>query len=94
VTISEDQLTTWAKQGPPAQFTATYDTLRRTARSGKDSIDHGPGGHDDLANSVAGVADLIASRTQPLVVTTAVLARAHMPPGRSMYGGQPKVFFR
>jgi hypothetical protein len=67
---------------------------RRTARSGKDSIDHGPGGHDDLANSVAGVADLIASRTQPLVVTTAVLARAHMPPGRSMYGGQPKVFFR
>ncbi len=28
---------------------------RRTARSGKDSIDHGPGGHDDLANAVAGV---------------------------------------
>jgi hypothetical protein len=51
---------------------------RRTARSGKDSIDHGPGGHDDLANSVAGAADLIASRAQPLVVTTAVLARARM----------------
>ena len=28
---------------------------RRVARSGKDSIDHGPGGHDDVANSVAGV---------------------------------------
>jgi hypothetical protein len=28
---------------------------RRTARSGKDSIDHAPGGHDDLANAVAGV---------------------------------------
>jgi hypothetical protein len=28
---------------------------RRTARSGKDSIDHGPGGHDDVANAVAGV---------------------------------------
>jgi hypothetical protein len=27
---------------------------RRTARSGKDSIDHGPGGHDDVANAVAG----------------------------------------
>ncbi|MGJ7459446.1 hypothetical protein [Halomonas sp. RA08-2] len=27
---------------------------RRTSRAGKDSIDHGPGGHDDLANSVAG----------------------------------------
>jgi hypothetical protein len=32
---------------------------RRTARSGKDSIDHGPGSHDDLANAVAGAADCI-----------------------------------
>ena len=28
---------------------------RRTARSGKDSVDHPVGGHDDLANSAAGV---------------------------------------
>ena len=28
---------------------------RRTARGGRDSIDHGPGGHDDVANCVAGV---------------------------------------
>ncbi len=28
---------------------------RRTARGGRDSIDHGPQGHDDLANVVAGV---------------------------------------
>lgn len=28
MTISEDQLKTWAKQGPTAQFTATYDTLK------------------------------------------------------------------
>jgi len=27
---------------------------RRTARSGKDSIDHPPNGHDDLANAAAG----------------------------------------
>jgi hypothetical protein len=27
---------------------------RRTARGGRDSIDHPPGGHDDLANAVAG----------------------------------------
>ena len=27
---------------------------RRTARGGKDSIDHTPGAHDDLANAVAG----------------------------------------
>jgi hypothetical protein len=29
---------------------------RRTARGGRDSIDHGPGSHDDVANSVAGLA--------------------------------------
>jgi hypothetical protein len=29
---------------------------RRTARGGRDSIDHAPGGHDDLANAVAGLA--------------------------------------
>jgi hypothetical protein len=32
---------------------------RRTSRAGKDSIDHGPGSHDDLANAAAGAADLI-----------------------------------
>jgi hypothetical protein len=29
---------------------------RRTARGGRDSIDHAPGAHDDIANAVAGVA--------------------------------------
>jgi hypothetical protein len=33
---------------------------RRTSRAGKDSIDHGPGGHDDVANCVAGIAGLLA----------------------------------
>jgi hypothetical protein len=28
---------------------------RRTSRGGRDSIDHGPHGHDDLANAVCGV---------------------------------------
>lgn len=27
---------------------------RRTSRAGRDSIDHGPGGHDDLINAAAG----------------------------------------
>ena len=27
---------------------------RRTARGGRDSIDHAPNGHDDVANAVAG----------------------------------------
>ena len=34
---------------------------RKTSRAGKDSIDHPPGGHDDLANAVAG---LVATMTQ------------------------------
>lgn len=33
---------------------------RRTARGGRDSIDHTPGGHDDVANAVAGVLVLVA----------------------------------
>jgi hypothetical protein len=33
---------------------------RRTARGGKDSIDHGPGQHDDIANAVAGSLVLLA----------------------------------
>jgi hypothetical protein len=33
------------------------------SRAGKDSIDHGLGGHDDLANAVAGVCDMIVSGT-------------------------------
>jgi hypothetical protein len=35
---------------------------RRTARGGRDSIDHGPGAHDDVANSVAGALCLAAAR--------------------------------
>lgn len=39
---------------------------RRTARSGKDSIDHGPGGHDDLCNAVAGAASLAIDKNRYL----------------------------
>lgn len=35
---------------------------RRTQRGGKDSIDHAPGGHDDLANASAGALLLAAGR--------------------------------
>jgi hypothetical protein len=35
---------------------------RRTRSGGKDIIDHPPGGHDDAANAVAGVAMLCSSR--------------------------------
>jgi len=35
---------------------------RRTARSGKDSIDHAPNGHDDVANAVAGALTTLSAR--------------------------------
>jgi hypothetical protein len=38
----------------PALRTQLCNLERRVARSGKDSIDHGPGGRDDVANSAAG----------------------------------------
>ena len=37
---------------------------RRTARGGRDSIDHAPGGHDDVANAVAGVVDALSARRE------------------------------
>ncbi len=35
---------------------------RRTRSGGKDVIDHPPGGHDDLANVIAGVAVVAATK--------------------------------
>jgi len=44
---------------------------RRTARGGRDSIDHAPGAHDDLANSVAGALLLAAGKRQGMPVFSA-----------------------
>ena len=35
---------------------------RRTARGGRDSVDHGPGAHDDVANAVLGAAWMAAGK--------------------------------
>lgn len=40
----------------PRLVTQLCSLERRTARGGRDSIDHPPGAHDDIANCVAGVA--------------------------------------
>jgi hypothetical protein len=37
---------------------------RRTSRGGKDSIDHSPGSHDDIANAVAGLASITINSNQ------------------------------
>ena len=39
---------------------------RRTARSGKDSVDHGVGGSDDFANSLFGALHLMAKPQQKM----------------------------
>ena len=37
---------------------------RRTSRGGRDSIDHAPGSHDDLANAAAGVLVQVSARSR------------------------------
>jgi hypothetical protein len=48
---------------------------RRTARSGRDSVDHAPGQHDDVANAVAGVASLMGSSLGSVNVSRETAAR-------------------
>jgi hypothetical protein len=40
---------------------------RRVQRSGRETIDHGPRGHDDIANAVAGVADICVAASMTAV---------------------------
>jgi hypothetical protein len=51
---------------------------RRTARGGRDSIDHGPGAHDDIANAVAGALVLAAGKT-PMIITDRILQWSAQP---------------
>jgi hypothetical protein len=46
---------------------------RRTARGGRDSIDHAPGGHDDVANAAAGCLLLVSAR-RPMWISAEALA--------------------
>lgn len=58
------RLTSGAVQLPDCErLIQQLSTLERRTRSGgKDSIDHAPGNHDDLANVVAGVVELAANK--------------------------------
>lgn len=55
---------------------------RRTMSGGRDRVDHGPHGHDDLANSAAGALVLAARKpveipmTPPLIITKSDVAQA------------------
>ena len=47
---------------------------RSTARGGRDSIDHAPGAHDDIANAVAGViVTALAAVTQDAVIVAPII---------------------
>lgn len=49
----------------PALINQLCNLERRTSRGGRDSIDHPPGGHDDIANAVAGVMTMHPYRRMP-----------------------------
>jgi hypothetical protein len=56
---------------------------RRTSRVGKDTISHPPGGHDDVANAVAGALYLASAKRRGMPPITgemlAVAARSPSP---------------
>jgi hypothetical protein len=49
---------------------------RRTARGGRDTIDHPPSGHDDVANAVAGALVYAAAPTTGFYFTSVSLRRS------------------
>jgi hypothetical protein len=48
---------------------------RRTARGGRDSIDHAPGAHDDLVNAACGAALLAKAKRGPMIISDTMLER-------------------
>lgn len=52
---------------------------RRTARGGRDSIDHPPGGHDDVANAAAGALLEAAGGKAPMRITPELLEAISRP---------------
>lgn len=67
---------------------------RKVARSGKDSIDHMPNGHDDVCNSAMG-ALLLASEHSAVVISNDLLRRIQAMPKRREFGGSrsPRPMF-
>jgi hypothetical protein len=57
---------------------------RRTSSAGKDRVDHGPGGHDDVCNSAA--LALVARGRSPLIITPEMIAQSRIPTRHSRLG--------
>jgi hypothetical protein len=63
----------------PRLITQLCGLERRTARGGRDSIDHAPLAHGDCANSAAGVLVLVGAGRQPMRISPEVLAAVSRP---------------
>ena len=61
---------------------------RRTGRGGRDSIDHAPGGHDDVANVVAGLACMLTLIPRPATQWGRLGARTYLPPSAPRWGNR------
>jgi hypothetical protein len=59
---------------------------RRTSRGGRDSIDHAPGGRDDLCNSVAGVAISASGTAWPAGVSNVTHSKDWSPYEKTVRG--------
>lgn len=70
----------------PALTNQLINLERRTSRGGRDSIDHAPGAHDDVANAVAGVIVLSKGGEKRRVEFDAeVIAKIAPPKGSQQY---------
>ncbi len=73
----------------PRLVTQLCGLERRVARGGRDSIDHGPGAHDDVANAVAGVLLLAVKGRGPMIISDDALAASRVwARGAGMRGGR------
>jgi hypothetical protein len=59
---------------------------RRTARGGRDSIDHSPQAHDDVANAIAGLAYVAINRREVPVARTGIMSFTRTPAPVGGYG--------
>jgi hypothetical protein len=81
----------------PRMVTQFCGLERRTARSGKDTVDHAPGAHDDVANAVAGVIAMSSSGRSPMNINAAAIERMREPvPGArgNVFWGNNRVYDR
>jgi hypothetical protein len=69
----------------PRMITQLCGLERRTARGGRDSIDHAPLAHDDVANACAGVLVMLKQGRPAMKISQELLNRITPAPGSAAY---------